>query len=86
MAMKSKKSRAMNVYICRECRRADFKKQIDFTRHLERCLGPESNGEKNGCVSMKDHPPGDFRRLALLMKKKAGELNGIADLILRKLA
>lgn len=76
-------SQSTSQYICRKCNRDDFKKSMEFTKHLKNCKGPVSLTVL--LPTPQARPNASVVATLTELSEKAGELKLSIDLAIKRL-
>lgn len=75
-------------YRCRKCLREDFKKLMEFTKHLKKCKGPAVPAtlpQSAPASKVKQLPLWDLLSLLREVSNKAGDLKSAVDQVIKRL-
>lgn len=79
-------------YVCRKCLRDDFKKLMEFTRHLKNCKGPVTIAAVAAAIppavsngSSKQVSQKDLVSMLRDVSDKAGDLKSTVDQVIKRL-
>lgn len=74
----------INPYKCRKCLREDFKKSMEFTKHLQKCKGSVSEITLLPPPLPRGKPDGKFVADLIEASVKAGELKALLDSLIKR--
>lgn len=76
-----------NLYRCRKCLREDFKKLMEFTKHLKKCkgIGPATVSQTAPASNGKQIPHRDLVSMLREVSNKAGDLKSAVDQAIKRL-